>query len=130
LELTTNQSPEAIAHLYGLVGPEQSLQNEEDHVPGCRDVEMQRMQEVQEFQGQIMQGCAGKQRSVGDLGKSLKQEQENLMDELETGEMDARFDDSGQQLRWLELLENQHNQLEDEKELLIAMELLEEDQGI
>jgi hypothetical protein len=52
------------------------------------------------------------------------------MDELETGEMDAMFDDSGQQLRWLELLENQHNQLEDEKELLIAMELLEEDQGI
>jgi hypothetical protein len=109
IKMLIDQSPRSVAFLY-----ESGQMQEEMVLPSsrCR----------KEDGAQGVWSCADK----GDRKKKSQVGNSERMSEFESG-LDCDSDDTGQQKRWLEFLETNHAQFEEEKNLLRVMELLDDE---
>jgi hypothetical protein len=110
IKMLIDQSPRSVAFLY-----ESGQMQEEMVLPSSR------CQKEDGAQG--VWSCADK----GDRKKKSQVGNSERMSEFESG-LDCDSDDTGQQKRWLEFLETNHAQFEEEKNLLRVMELLDDEQ--
>jgi hypothetical protein len=78
----------------------------------------QELQGVDIKEKQTPQETDLQQLVCSDQKEGMRSRQEINTNIPDAVERDDKSEDSGQQLRWLELLETQHTQLEEEKDLL------------